>query len=103
MTPRDPRFDPRPGDFRRDANGEPVLQVLAVGDDVHAVYVKSGVEASWPWELWRERMGTTPREDWGVPTTATAGLPDAFLYAAYAVGVVVLGVVAGLCVLAVGS
>lgn len=28
---------------------------------------------------------------------------DAFLYAAYAVGVVVLGVVAGLCVLAVPS
>lgn len=85
MTARDPRFDPRPGDFRRGA----ALRVMAVGDSVVG--------------CWRERMGATPREDWVVPTTATADLLDAFLYAAYAVGVVVLGVVAGLCVLAVPS
>lgn len=99
MTARDPRFDPRPGDFRRGA----ALRVMAVGDSVVGCYLKSDVTASWTWELWRERMGATPREDWVVPTTATADLLDAFLYAAYAVGVVVLGVVAGLCVLAVPS
>lgn len=102
MTARDPRTDPRPGDFRRGPDGEPVLQVLAVGDNVHAVYVKSGVEATWPWELWRSRT-TPPREYWDVAHAPEGPTPNAVLYAAYAVGVVVLGVVAGLYVLAVGS